>query len=66
MKLEKNNKSKESKLKKERRNFLKKAAYTAPSVVVLGSLMKPKTAMAGDPYLPGVGGSDSKSIGWSN
>lgn len=46
MKLEKNNKSKESKLKNERRTFLKKAVYAAPSLVVLGSLVKPTVANA--------------------
>ena len=58
MKLKKNNKSKENKLKNERRTFLKRAVYTAPTLMVLGSLVKPETAAAacgtsGPPGTPG-------------
>jgi hypothetical protein len=35
-------------MKKDRREFLKKALYTTPTVVVLGSLIKPKSAKADD------------------
>ena len=52
MKLEKNNKTKESKLKNERRTFLKRAVYTAPSLMVLGSLAKPTMAYASPPPEP--------------
>lgn len=31
-----------------RRSFLKKAAYVAPAVIVLGALSAPKSAYAGD------------------
>jgi hypothetical protein len=33
-----------------RRNFLKKAASAAPTLMVLGQLGKPKKAAAGDPF----------------
>lgn len=46
VKLKTDNKSKEIKLQNERRKFLKKAVYTAPSLVVLGSLAKPVTILA--------------------
>jgi len=35
-------------VKKERRSFLKKAVYTAPSLLVLGSLVRPKSVQAAD------------------
>jgi hypothetical protein len=35
-------------MKKDRREFLKKAVYATPTVVVLGSLTKPKSAKAAD------------------
>ena len=35
-------------MKEDRREFLKKALYTTPTVVVLGSLIKPKSAKADD------------------
>ena len=31
----------------ERRSFIKKAVYVAPTLVAMGSLMKPKNASAG-------------------
>ena len=33
-------------IQKERRSFLKKAAYTAPALIVLGQLTRPTTAEA--------------------
>ena len=37
-----------------RRNFLKKAAYVAPTIVALGSITKPTSAAAsGNVYNPG-------------
>lgn len=41
MPLEDNKKASENKMKNERRTFLKRAVYAAPSLVVLGSLAKP-------------------------
>mgnify|MGYP006955158180 CR=1 FL=1 len=35
-----------NKMQKERRNFLKKTAYAAPSLIVLGQLTRPTTAKA--------------------
>jgi len=56
--LKENKKASEKKMKKERRRFLKKAVYAAPSLMVLGSLAKPVTAAAacgtgGPPGFPG-------------
>ncbi|WP_169308528.1 hypothetical protein [Nitratifractor salsuginis] len=42
-----------------RRNFLKKAAYSAPSIMVLGSLAKPTRAKADQ-----FGGPPSDPSGW--
>lgn len=36
----------EKKSQKERRNFLKKVAYSAPSLIALGQLVKPTSAHA--------------------
>jgi hypothetical protein len=44
---------KASKLQKERRSFLKKAAYKAPALMVLGALAKPTAATASVPNPPG-------------
>lgn len=46
MKLKENDAASEKKIKKERRAFLKRAVYKAPSLIVLGSLAKPKYAAA--------------------
>ena len=35
-----------SEMEMQRRNFLKKAVYAAPTVVALGSLVKPQKAQA--------------------
>jgi hypothetical protein len=35
-------------MKEDRREFLKKAVYATPTVVVLGSLIKPTSAKAND------------------
>lgn len=45
MQLEDNKKASEKKMKKERRIFLKRIVYVAPSLVVLGSLAKPVAAV---------------------
>lgn len=40
-----------------RRSFLKKAAYTAPALIVMGELVRPKSALAnfgGPPSDPGA------------
>jgi len=45
------------KIKKERRTFLKKAAYKAPALMVLGALAKPTAATAASvPNPPGSKG----------
>jgi len=36
-----------SKIKSERRSFIKKALYATPSVIMLGSIVKPTSATAG-------------------
>ena len=40
-------KNNENKIHKTRREFLKKAVYAAPTIVIMGTLMKPKKANAG-------------------
>jgi hypothetical protein len=51
---------KEKEGRKARRSFLKKAAYSAPSLLILGQLSKPEPAHAdasgGPPPPPGGGG----------
>ena len=47
-------------MQKERRSFLKKTAYAAPALIVLGQLARPTTAKAaglesGPPPAPGNG-----------
>jgi hypothetical protein len=37
-----------SKIKSERRSFIKKALYVTPSVIILGSIVKPTKANAFD------------------
>ena len=37
----------QNKMQKERRHFLKKAAYAAPAIVALGALTKPTESEAG-------------------
>ena len=37
----------QNKIQKERRHFLKKAAYAAPTIVALGALTKPTESEAG-------------------
>ena len=41
-------KQKERKVKEERRAFLKKAVYTAPSLMILGQLSRPASSSADD------------------
>jgi len=36
-----------SKIKSDRRSFIKKALYATPSVIILGSIVKPTSATAG-------------------
>lgn len=43
---EENHKESEEKIQKERRSFLKKTAYAAPVLVVLGQLARPARAEA--------------------
>ena len=48
-----------NKMQKERRNFLKKTAYAAPSLIVLGQLARPNRAKADlgpPPSAPGDSG----------
>jgi len=40
--------SKKKKLTIQRRNFLKKAIYVAPSIIMLGTIVKPVKANADD------------------
>lgn len=44
--------SSDNTLNSERRSFLKKAKYAAPTLVALGALMKPTDADAGFPKPP--------------
>lgn len=44
----KNQKTSKDTIKHNRRSFLKKAVYTAPSLLVLGSLVRPTTSQAAD------------------
>ncbi len=50
MPLDKNENENEikNKMQKERRGFLKKTAYAAPTLVALGGLIKPRKANAAD------------------
>ncbi len=43
---ERNHSKLKEKMKKERRGFLKKTAYAAPTIIVLGGLLKPRNANA--------------------
>ncbi len=45
--LKENHKEVQDKMQKERRSFLKKTAYAAPALIVLGQLARPNTAKAG-------------------
>jgi len=48
-----------NKMQKERRSFLKKTVYAAPSLIVLGQLTRPSTAKANlgqPPSAPGDSG----------
>ena len=49
----KNNTTSEEKIKQNRRSFLKKAVYSAPSLLVLGSLARPTSALS-DSSIAGV------------
>ena len=40
------NKNERNKIQKERRSFLKKAAYAAPKMIVLGALLRPSDSKA--------------------
>ena len=50
-------------LKEERRSFLKKSVYAAPTLIVLGALMKPKSAEAGFGGTPSDP-DDGSGTGW--
>jgi hypothetical protein len=47
MVLNPNDKEAKEMMQKDRRDFLKKAAYTAPALIILGQLVKPESANAG-------------------
>ena len=49
---EKNQNTSKDTIKSNRRSFLKKAAYSAPSLLVLGTLARPTKSMAGDSNRP--------------
>jgi hypothetical protein len=42
----------DSTLHKERRSFLKKSAYAAPTLIAMGGLLKPTQAKAADDFGP--------------
>ena len=44
--LKKNNKDTKNKIQQERRIFLKKTMYAAPSIIALGQLIRPTNARA--------------------
>lgn len=44
----KNQNTSQDTIQNNRRSFLKKAVYTAPSLLVLGSLVRPTTSQAAD------------------
>ena len=58
MQLEESKEASEKKMKKERRTFLKRAVYTAPSLMVLGSLTKSAEAGNGQGSCQGFGCQD--------
>lgn len=60
----KNQNTSKDTIKGNRRSFLKKAAYTAPSLLVLGSLARPTASQAGDPSGPPPDGPVSND-GWT-
>lgn len=49
-----------------RRGFLKKSLYTAPSIVALGTLMKPENLQAGGSNPPGPPGGWPTAPGLGN
>lgn len=52
MESNKNKNTSKDVMKNDRRSFLKKAAYTAPSLLALGTLSRPTKSMAGDSNIP--------------
>ncbi len=50
-------------LEKDRRSFLKKAAYVAPSLLVLGQLTRPTESMAENSWDAGPGTTDTWTTG---
>ncbi len=52
----------EKQVQKERRSFLKKAAYAAPTLIVMGQLAKPTKSKAWDWGSGGPGKGDDPSI----
>lgn len=54
MQLEESKKASEKKMKKDRRTFLKRAVYTAPSLIILGSLARPVAAVGASGECGGV------------
>lgn len=59
----KNQNTSQDTLQNNRRSFLKKAVYTAPSLLVLGSLVRPTKSMAADSWDSGPGSTDTWSGG---
>lgn len=45
---------KKDEMQKERRSFLKKAAYSAPALIVMGQLSRPTQSKAWDTGEPGL------------
>lgn len=56
----KNQKTSKDTIKSNRRSFLKKAVYTAPSLLVLGSLTRPTPSQAGESQI-----SNGPDNGWT-
>lgn len=48
----KNQNTSKDTIKGSRRSFLKKTAYTAPSLLALGTLARPTKSLAGDSNIP--------------
>lgn len=57
-----NHKEAKDKMRKERRSFLKKTAYAAPALIVLGQLARPSAVNAFGP--PPSAPSDSGAKPW--
>jgi len=69
MVLNPNDKEAKEMMQKDRRDFLKKVAYTAPALIILGQLVKPESANAGfsgppsDPRGPAGSGPSGSKMG---